>query len=516
MKKITDLITRNLEKVVSLDLRSLAIFRIALGIVLVIDMIDRLKDVKLFYSDSGIPGIQNLVPNLFTQTSFSINNLSGDATFQALILLVTLVLSILFLIGYRTRIVTILVWFLVVSIQNRNFIILQGGDDYIRIVLFWAMFLPLAERFSWDAIFNKKLKDNRYISPINIAYIFQIIFLYYFAALEKSDPIWYRDYTALHYALNLDIFVTPLGRFLYSLTDLLKPLTAFVYNIELNVGALLAFPVFNHITRTLGVLLIIGLHIGIGATLDVGPFPWISIAAIIALIPTEAMDKLAELYNKYLSKKADKVKLIAKIKKFTGSVKKKEFTETKLTRYLQFLNSFTLTLVAVSLTFIIFIWNVNNVKYTINLGEKAISIVNFLRLDQNWSMFSPYPFVDDGWYVISGELENGEEVSLWGIDKKTSVNEKPENYYNYFPNERWRKFMNNLWYDSNHQYRERYLEFMCLEWNSTHDVKMNGIYMNYILERTLPPEVKIFPTENRALAKMDCTSLHVDLPSVSL
>jgi len=41
-------------------------------------------------------------------------------------------------------------WFLLISLQNRNPIVLQGGDILLRMLAFWAMFVPLNAYFSLD------------------------------------------------------------------------------------------------------------------------------------------------------------------------------------------------------------------------------------------------------------------------------------------------------------------------------------------------------------------------------
>ena len=59
------------------------------------------------------------------------------------------------MIGYRARLATIACWFLVMSIHNRNPMILSAGDILLRLLLFWAMFLPLGARYSVDAALDK-------------------------------------------------------------------------------------------------------------------------------------------------------------------------------------------------------------------------------------------------------------------------------------------------------------------------------------------------------------------------
>ena len=49
-----------------------------------------------------------------------------------------------------------------------------------------------------------------------------------------------------------------------------------------------------------------------------------------------------------------------------------------------------------------------------------------LMFSQQWSMFSPYPSMKDGWHIIYGERANGDKVDLWGTDF-TKKHIKPKN-----------------------------------------------------------------------------------------
>lgn len=511
MEKIKKFFTKNLEDIVSLDLRALGFFRIFIGSILLIDMLDRMKDPAIFYTEGGV-GVTAAQTNLLTNVSFSLNNLfPTDPNFQLLIFAIGAILAFLLIAGFKTRIVTILMWIVLVSVQNRNFLIIQGGDDYIRVLLFWGIFLPIGYRFSYDFFRNKTkyLKlDNKFVSPINIGVIFQIIYLYYFSAISKSSPIWNKDFTAIYYSLSLDGFVTWLGRILLTIKPLLVPLTAFVYYLELYVTVLFVSPFWNWITRAVGVILIIGLHLGIGTTLDVGVFPWIAICGVLILMPTEAIDFALRKINKNkriqnLISKID----FEKLKKFQP--KEKVYKENRI--YKKYPNFFIvietvfISLFAFSVTFSAYIWNTGNNGSKVVLPEPVKQVFLFTRMDQQWSMFAPFPFTDDGWYVIIGKLENGNEISMFGSSEKTNFNGFPANYSQNFKNERWRKLMANLYYEQYSFRRTELLNYMCREWNtdSKNTVKLESIEMYYMLERTLP-DFQTAPIEKLDFGERDC------------
>ena len=68
--------------------------------------------------------------------------LVNSLTFAALLFLVAAAGAGALLLSYRTRLATLLSWVLLVSVQNRNPLLGQGGDDLLRMLLFWGLFLP--------------------------------------------------------------------------------------------------------------------------------------------------------------------------------------------------------------------------------------------------------------------------------------------------------------------------------------------------------------------------------------
>src|SRR5262245_42621212 len=126
-------------EIFSLDVRSLALFRVVLAVMLLLDWIDRLPDLAILFSDQGIvprSAITGLHP-------LSIHMLSGSVWFQALLAGIALLLGLALLVGYRTTLVTFLSYFLLISVHARCPPVMQGGDHLLRAMLFWSIFLPL-------------------------------------------------------------------------------------------------------------------------------------------------------------------------------------------------------------------------------------------------------------------------------------------------------------------------------------------------------------------------------------
>ena len=114
---------------------------------------------------------------------------------------------------------------MLISLHNRNPAVLQGGDILFRVLLFFAIFLPLEKSFSLDAKKKKDKKNYLIFSVFTIGLIFQIIFFYLFTAFLKTGSEWWPDGTAIYYALSIDQFTTHFGYFVYQFPLFMKFLT---------------------------------------------------------------------------------------------------------------------------------------------------------------------------------------------------------------------------------------------------------------------------------------------------
>ena len=72
------------------------------------------------------------------------------------IFLVHIALGLAVAVGYKTRLNSVLLWFMTVSCQQRNHIIGHNGDVVMRVMLFFAMFLPQGAVWSLDAALARR------------------------------------------------------------------------------------------------------------------------------------------------------------------------------------------------------------------------------------------------------------------------------------------------------------------------------------------------------------------------
>ncbi|MDQ3289744.1 MAG: HTTM domain-containing protein, partial [Bacteroidota bacterium] len=280
-----------LRKVFTVDVRALALMRIGVGFVLLVDLGIRATDLEAHYANMGILPLYVLFQNAWDPYFISIHTISGLWQVQAVLFLIAAIFAFLLLIGYRTRLVTIVSWFFLLSVQNRNLLIGQAGDDLLRMILFWAMFLPWGRFYSLDAKrANDPNRSHLHFSPASAAYVVQIMLVYVCTALLKNSPEWHTTGQALYYALSLDQVLLPGGKLLYPHPDLLQFLTLSTYYIELYLPLALLIPVYTSFFRLLVVGVLTGFHLGISVTLFVGLFYLINWVSFLGLLPPPALN----------------------------------------------------------------------------------------------------------------------------------------------------------------------------------------------------------------------------------
>ncbi len=277
-----------LHSIFGLDVRSLALFRIALGVVLLFDVVLRYQDVHAHYTDEGVLP-RNVLP-LYNQL-MSVHMLDGSLAFQVVLFYLHGFAALALILGWKTRYVLPLAWFLTLSVHGRNSMVLQGGDVLLRLVLFWSMFLPLGACYSLDSL-SRSPAPRRIVSMGTVAFLLQVCMVYWFASLLKWDSAWRTDGYALYMALSIGHFTTPLGRVLLDHHSLLSFLTFATIWLESFGPFLLFVPWRNWVFRMLAFVSFLGFHIGIGLTMRMGIFQPVCIAIWFVFLPSEFWDWL--------------------------------------------------------------------------------------------------------------------------------------------------------------------------------------------------------------------------------
>lgn len=286
-----------------LDLRSLALGRVFLGLVLLWDLTLSFFWRHRYYDELGVLPRAEFAGLTGLESTWSPYFLLSETGFTTFLLLLTIVCAGLFTIGWRTRVVTPAMWFLMLSLHERNPWILIGGDSWLRATLFWLIFLPCARYYSLDA--REQSEDEE--SPTTIAsaaslgLVVQVVFIYLWAGIAKSGE-GYRDGTSLYYLLSGSEFGQPRARWLLYFPSVLRTASQMVPWLEVGSACCLIVPFATSYSRRLGIVLLACLHGGIWYGMRLHHFTAVAFATLLMLwLPTAVERPWKGRLSKWLS-----------------------------------------------------------------------------------------------------------------------------------------------------------------------------------------------------------------------
>lgn len=153
------------------DARSLALFRVALGAILVADCLLRSRDFGSMFTPDGIFPPAAVQACHADATAWSLAFLNDAAWWNAVVLAIEGLAGALLAVGWCTRAATIVAWAAVLSVVRRTFPAANGGDDWLICLLFWSMFIPLGGVWSVAAARRRTAPPRPLVAHPGLAWI---------------------------------------------------------------------------------------------------------------------------------------------------------------------------------------------------------------------------------------------------------------------------------------------------------------------------------------------------------
>jgi hypothetical protein len=455
-------------RVFGLDVRSLAALRIALGALLLVDLSVRASDFSAMYVDQGIAPVR-FVRQHMAAGEWSLHVLNGAPAFQAALFAAAAILAVALTIGYRTRLATILSWVLLASLHVRLPIVLNAGDTLLRLLLFWGMFLPLGAAWSVDAR-RRGSQAIRAISPVasaaTFALIVQLSLVYWFAGLAKWNESWLEG-DALGQIFSFTLYSQPAGHWLNQFPELTSWLSRAVVALELFGPCLLYLPWQTPRWRMIAAFVFASLHLGIAATITVGIFPWVGLAAWLALIPGQFWDRIG-IVNKRNRPSTSPVPPLSPPFKGGGLITACVFASLALVLYCNFIN------------------HLHRIPAP-RLHALLRPVANATMLRQAWPLFGE-PMQYDAWFVYLGRLNDGRRIDL-RTGEPVVDEDQPADAWQRFPNHRWRKLHMRLPWPRYAAYRQPLAGYVCRRWNENHGPHEQAVRLDlYCLRLPVTPD----------------------------
>jgi hypothetical protein len=279
-----------------------AAFRIALGIAGCLTMLGML-DVPLLLSTDGImpPIDQGLLGIRAAIDRAGLGLTAGWAMWGA-----NFLAYLALVVGWRTNATSLLAFVTSGALIWWNTLPLSAAQHLIHNLTLYLVVSDTGRVWSLDAWHAAKrgrpiAPTPQPVWPLRLLQ-YQLCVMYSAAAMYKLlDPAW-RDGTALHYILNYNAFQRIPGQ----VPPSFEPLLAMLSYTTLAWEGLFPLAMLTRTTKRLFVLLGVGMHMGMWALLDLGPFTPTVLAAYFAFIDTEDARAIAALWAR-LRKRAPRL-----------------------------------------------------------------------------------------------------------------------------------------------------------------------------------------------------------------
>jgi hypothetical protein len=384
-------------------------------------------------------------------------------------------------------------------------------------MLFWSLFMPLGARWSVDALNRDENNDGGAGSATSgdaangdatddrggwvagvaaAAMLCQLVLIYSINAMMKLSGDLWLDGEAVRYVFSLGQFTVLFGDYLSQFPALLR-----VFDwlwVAMVTGSFLLI-LLTGWPRAVFASLFVGMHLGMALTMQLGIFPFVSVAALLVFFPPVFWDAVVPRVSALLGRATDRDRWRARRERVVGVARSLPLAGVSVVPGVVVRWKRRLLPPALALLFaLVLVWNAATVGYAPAAAEP---ITERAPTDSRWDMFAPEPLQTDGWYVVPGELESGERVDAF---HRSAVEwERPADVSETYPNARWRKYLVNLWYRSNAELRPDFAGYLCRRWNDSHEEDLESVTLYYVTQRTNldGPE----PTERVMLGRYSCS-----------
>jgi hypothetical protein len=191
---------------------------------------------------------------------------------------------ILLILGLWTRLSSFAVFLCLVSIQQRNLFIANGGDAFLRVAGFFLIFAPAGAMLSLDRLLQRRRGEHAAVPPsapwAQRMIQFELALLYFISFLWKMKGDAWRNGSAIYYVLHLNsIQRFPVPAWIQH-PFLLHAGAWFALLLEFSLGVLIWFRPFRYPLLLLGFVF----HLLLEYALNLPMIQWDILSAYVLFV----------------------------------------------------------------------------------------------------------------------------------------------------------------------------------------------------------------------------------------
>ena len=472
---------------VAIDTRSLAAFRISVGLLIVADVLLRSRNFTFFYTEEGVVP-QAVAQELSADGAVSIFYYTTDSSVIALLFLLHALIAVQLIVGYKTRLATVLSFLFVVSLDHHNPLVLSYADTLFRLLLFWAIFLPLGERWSIDAVHADGRPRARIASLASAAILVQIVYMYVLNGYHKRESALWTGGEATPLIMGLDDTTFLLGEFTRNVPTLLQYGGLTWYYMLLFAWLLL---LLRGRARTLLVAMFVGGHASFALTVRIGAFPYVAIAGLLLFLQSQFWEDLTALRRHGSIGRLRAGSLRSTLIRLGEALPRLRFgigpeTRASLARAGRVVSTVAVAIAVVSILVIPALGHLpvaNSLEDDEGPAERIDDTASKLGVSQPvWTVFAPHPRTSDSYYVFPAVTENGEHVDAY--NGRSLTYERPyDELQRQYDTYRERFYMSSVRRGGpNDVVSETLADYLCSTWEDEHGETLTHLNMYTVVE----------------------------------
>ncbi|GAB3040085.1 HTTM domain-containing protein [Natronobiforma cellulositropha] len=472
----------NLRECVRIDARTLAVFRVFIGLLIIADVALRSRNFSFYYTNDGT------VPRdlaLAVREGFSFFHLTTDPTLIALLLGVQVLFAIGLIVGYKTRLMMIVSFLFVISLDHHNPLVTSYADTLFRLLTFWAIFLPLGERWSVDAVHRDRPPRQSVASVATALILLQMVHMYFLNGYHKSQNELWTGGTATPKIMGLDDMTFLLAEYVREFPTLLT-LGGLLWFYMLLLSPLLILLVGRK--RLPLLVLFVGGHATFALTVRIGAFAYVALAGLTLFVQTQLWEDGQAILRFLDIDIAPLVARLERLERLAAYLPAYRFDSPDVLEARQFV--YNAAIVAIIGAFVVFA--LFSYAPVAGFDEREVgpertiedTAATFGVAQPPWGVFAPTPRTTDRYYVFPAETVDGERFDVYN-DRELTFQRPAEPLQTQYGTYRERFYMNSVRRAAQHDRNDahRHLaEHLCETWGEERGVELTHVNMYTVTE----------------------------------